>query len=140
MFFIYLSICIHNIHTYIHLSMYINLNTLKNNVSQRKKKVFKSGYLTVGLSPIFTPGTQAYMQNVLCGGFCQGILIRIYPRFGENHGKLQKVRSTSATGNLTRHSPSTSFERRTTSPLVGPFSEGILRENKGINLLLDWYI
>ena len=42
------------------------------------------------------------------------------PSFGDYHGKLRTARSTSATGNRTRHLPSISFESRTAPLLVGP--------------------
>ena len=54
------------------------------------------------------------------------ILTRIYTSFGKNHGKLQTVRSISATGNRTQDVPSTSFEHRIVPPLVGPFQFGFI--------------
>ena len=38
---------------------------------------------------------------------------------GGNHEKLRTAKSTSTSGNRTRHLPSTSFECRTALPLVG---------------------
>ena len=47
------------------------------------------------------------------------IVARIYESIGENQDKFQTARSTSATGYWTRHLSYTSFENRTTRPLVG---------------------
>ena len=52
-------------------------------------------------------------------GSFYGIPVRIYPSFRENLGKIRTARSTSVTGDWTRHFPSTSFECRTAQSLVG---------------------
>ena len=50
-----------------------------------------SSVVTVGLRPIFR------IWDLGLRGECPGILSRIYASFGENHEKLRKARSTSAT-------------------------------------------
>ena len=60
------------------------------------------------------------MWHVLRGTSFEGILTRIHASFGENQGKLRTAKTTSPTGNLIWHFPSTSFERRIAPPLVGP--------------------
>ena len=61
--------------------------------------------------------------------------------FGENYGKLWTARSTSATGDLTLHLPSTSIELRSAPPLSGLESPGTINcalfENFELNLKSD---
>ena len=49
----------------------------------------------------------------------RGVLARVHASFGENHRILRMASSTSATGNLTRYVPLTSFESRNNHPWRG---------------------
>ena len=66
--------------------------------------------------PLVRPGTTGGMPSWWS---FEWILTRIYTSIRENHGKLRTTRSTSVTGNKTRHLPSISFEQRNALPLLG---------------------
>ena len=73
-------------------------------------------WLVVGSSLIVTRNTSNYRLNALHEGLSKGS----QPEFKRyKNGKLRTARSTNTTGNLTRHLPSTSSERRTATKLVG---------------------
>ena len=75
-----------------------------------------------------------------------GILTCIYVRFGENHGKLRKARSTSATGNwTTRHPRQSILSAEPLGRCLDPLCLGVnhnlyLGFNKRLQPMQIWFL
>ena len=121
MFAIFLLSSIYPTYTHIYFC-----KTYKSTVFFFFRRKFLNGkvcWLVVELTPNFLLCNLGLQGMWPPRGSFWGIIARIYANFGENHGKIRTARSSSVAGDWTWHLSSASFERKTTQPLVEPWTK-----------------